>query len=159
MNQNETDISAKTPEQLQIVESPRPLEAGDLSLSEHLTQRQLSVLPYLLRPGTLTSKAKAAGIGRTTLYRWLEDDNFRASLQLLRQATFEVAQTELQAMSFEAAEVLRNALHSGDEALNLKAAKTILDQSQYAQHSFQVRKRLDTLDEAVALRKHTASPW
>ena len=75
MNQYETNISARTPEQLQMVESPRPLEAGDLSLSEHLTKRQLSVLPHLLRPGTLTSKEKAAGIGRTTLHRWLEDDN------------------------------------------------------------------------------------
>ena len=76
MNQNETNISAKTPEQLQVVENARPLKAGDLSLSEHLTERQLSILPHLLGPGTISSKTKAAGIGRSTLHRWPEDDNF-----------------------------------------------------------------------------------
>ena len=159
MRQPETDFSAEEGEQLQALENPALIEPGSRSLSDQLTDRQLSVLPHLLKPGTLTSKAKTAGIGRATLYRWLEDDGFRASLQLLRQASFEVAQSELQAMAYDAAALLRKALNSKDMSLGLQAVRIILDQGTHAQHSYQVQQRVDILEEAISLKEHAAPRW
>ena len=41
--------------------------------AENLTQRQITALPHLLRPGPITEQARNAGVSRNTLYRWLED--------------------------------------------------------------------------------------
>ena len=64
---------------------PNLMHTGTSRLPQDLSARQLSALPHLLRPGSLTAKARAAGIGRATLYRWLEDENFRVALQSLRE--------------------------------------------------------------------------
>ena len=132
---------------------------GLRGLSQQLSQRQLSALPHLLRPGTLRAKAKTIGVGRTTLYRWLEDENFRVALQVLREATLHVAQSELQAMSYEAAEVLYRTLHSEDPDLSYRAARTVLDQANEAHYGQRMEERVDALREASDLSKHTAPPW
>ena len=65
-----------------------------------LSQKQATALPHLLKPGSLADQARNAGIGRTTLHRWLRDDNFRRSLEQLREDALRLAESELQAMSY-----------------------------------------------------------
>ena len=141
-------------------ESQKPLLGyGVQGLSQHLSERQLAALPHLLRPGSLKAKAKAIGVGRTTLYRWLEDENFRIVLRALREATLHVAQSEIQAMTYEAAAVLYRTLHSDDPGLSYRAAKTVLDQANEAQYGRDIEQRMDALQDAANLSKHTGPPW
>ena len=159
MEQNGTDPGEIR--QLQQPEgqvNPRLLEYGTESLTEQLTNRQLATLPLLLKPGTLTAQANEAGVGRTTLYRWLEDEPFRQALQMLRAATWQVAASEIQAMSYEAANVLRKALESNDMRLSLKAAKTIIDRSDNILHIQEIEKRIESIADASTIRKQSR-PW
>ena len=46
-----------------------------------LTQKQLAALPYLVASPSLSEGARLASIGRATLYRWMNDDEFRRTLE------------------------------------------------------------------------------
>jgi DNA-binding phage protein len=50
--------------------------------TENLSPEQLKALAALLEHGDKAKVARAAKVGRTTLYRWLrEDANFQAALE------------------------------------------------------------------------------
>ncbi len=159
MQQNATQESENSLAQPERERRPLPLSYGVQGLSLELSQRKLSALPHLLKPGSLTSKAKIIGVNRTTLYRWLEDDDFRFALQLLREATLHVAQSEIQAMTYEAAAILYRTLHSDDPNLSYRAAKTVLDQAIEAKYGLRMEQQVEDLWEASDLRKNTATPW
>ena len=135
---------------------PHLMHAGTARMPQDLSARQVSALPHLLKCGSITDQARAAGIGRSTLYRWLEDENFRVALQTLREETLHVAESEIQAMAFEAAAVLYEALHSNDKRLKFRAARTVLQHAQQAQYGHRLEQRFDALHEAANLRKYTA---
>lgn len=71
-----------------------------------MSVEQVKALEALLSTGNKTRAARAAGVGRSTLYRWLvEDENFQAALEEgSRQALkeFSLALTRLAAKSVEA---------------------------------------------------------
>ena len=53
-----------------------------------LSERQKAALPYLLKPGPMTERAKQAGISRRTLHRWLRDDAFKEAIDSLKKQVF-----------------------------------------------------------------------
>ena len=123
-----------------------------------LSQKQATALPHLLKPGSLADQARNAGIGRTTLHRWLRDDNFRRSLEQLREDALRLAESELQAMSYRAAAVIREALHDEDPDIKFRAAQAALRHAHKAQYGQQLERRVELLMDAFDLRKETAWP-
>ena len=129
------------------------LEQFEPDFGEDLSKRQIEALPHLLKPGSLSEQARDAGIGRTTLYRWLEDDSFRATLQRLRQQTMEIAESEMLAMTYEAAGVVYDTLRDEDKNLRFKAAQTVLQQAHDTKYGHELLRRFEALKDAVKLRK------
>ena len=122
-------------------------------LSEDLSRRQIEALPHLLKADSLSQQARDASIDRSTLYRWLEDDSFRSALQRLREQTMEIAESEMLAMTYEAAAVVYDALQDEDKNLRFKAAQTVLQQAHDAKYGHDLLRRVETLREALKLRK------
>ncbi len=127
------------------------MEQNGTHFAENLTQRQLTALPHLLRPGSLSVQARHAGVGRTTLYRWLQDENFRECLEWLRKETMRFTQAQLQAMSYKAAAVLDDALDDHDTRIRLQAARLVLDQAHNAQRDQTLHSKVENLIDAVTL--------
>ena len=119
------------------------MEQNGTHFAENLTQRQLTALPHLLRPGSLSVQARHAGVGRTTLYRWLQDENFRECLEWLRKETMQFTQAQLQAMSYKAAAALDDALDDDSVRVRLAAARLVLDQACNAQRDHDLRRRVE----------------
>ena len=67
-----------------------------------LTDKQLQSLPYLVATPFLSEAAKLAEVGRTTLYRWMEADDFRRELGRKGSEALELALVELKGLMLKA---------------------------------------------------------
>jgi len=107
----------------------------------------------LSEPG-LTSAAKAAGVGKATLWRWLQQPAFREAYRRARREAVEHARALLQQASGEAVETLREVMNDPDTppAPRVSAARTVLDMATQATKTEEWEERLAAL-EALAARR------
>ena len=75
-----------------------------------LTDRQAEALPHIAAAPTLSEGARIASIGRTTLYRWMEDDEFRRALESTRAEAADLARSELEGLMLKSTMVLADSL-------------------------------------------------
>ena len=106
--------------------SPKREEMGQIDRGakfSSLSHRQQSALPVIAATPTLAQAARSSGIAESTLYRWLEDDEFRDELTRLRREAAELAKRELQGIMLRSVSVLSDALEHPDIAMRLRAAR------------------------------------
>ena len=118
---------------------------------ENLSLRQLDALPHLIGSGSQTQKAKDAGIGKTTLYRWLQNPDFRAALERLRRETLNAAEARIQAMTYDAANVVHEIMHHGGERVRLQAALAALKFAQEIENTRQLADRMEDLEKSAEI--------
>ena len=114
-----------------------------------LTSRQLSALPYLAAFPSANQAARAAGIGKSTLYRWLEDDHFREELTRYREEVAEFARQELKGLQLRAVDVIRDAMNHGNIDVRLRAARYSMSYSNQVELAEKLRRDVDNLHVAV----------
>ena len=124
-----------------------------------LTERQLNALPYLVAGRTITEGAELADIGRTTLYRWLNDPEFRSEFERLRNEAAELAYVELKGLMFKAALVLGGAMEDSNPFVRLRAAQIALSTSLKANELKEIEKRLDLMEDALPLWTKRNMKW
>ena len=125
-------------------DSPEPAPAA-------LTDNQLAALPYLAASPTLAEGARLADIGRTTLYRWMNDPEFRATLERLRAEAADLAHTELRGLMLKGALVLAEAMEHPSPHVRVRAAQAALSMGLKAVDLKELRQRIDRLDDAFNL--------
>jgi hypothetical protein len=108
----------------------------------------------LLSDPGLTGAAKAAGVGKATLWRWMQQPAFREAYRRARREAVEQARARLQQASGEAVEALREVMNDQEapHASRVSAARTVLDMAMQATSEEEIEKRLAAL-EARAARK------
>ena len=116
-----------------------------------LTDNQLVALPYLVASPTLAEGARLADIGRTTLYRWMNDPEFRATLERLRAEAADLAHTELRGLMLKGALVLAEAMEDPSPNVRVRAAQAALSMGLKAVDLKELRQRIDRLDDAFNL--------
>ena len=79
-------------------------EFENSGLSSHRQQ----ALPIIAAAPTLAEAARSAGVGHTTLYRWLGDHRFRHELTRLRPETADLARYELQGLMLRCLDMSTN---------------------------------------------------
>ena len=131
---------------------------GETYIYERLTRRQIEALPFLIKPGTITQRAKNAGIGRATLYRWLQESDFREAFEELRKETLRFAETEAQAIAGDAISVIYELMHTGDQGVRLRAALAALNLAKDARFAEEIANRLEHLERASEIRKKANWP-
>ena len=112
-----------------------------------LSPRQQSALPVVALSPSLAQAAQAAGVGRSTLNRWMNEPAFRSEIVRVRQEAAELARQEMQGMMLRAASVINNALDDADPAIRLRAARYALT---FANASTQIHHLNAQLDELLA---------
>ena len=96
--------------------------------------------------------AEAAGISEVTLWRWLQDTDFRALYMQARRLAVQRAIARTQAVTSEAVETLREVMKCTMPSARVAAAKAILD---YALKGIQIddlEQRLSELEGKLAER-------
>ena len=113
--------------------------------------RQESALPIVALLPSITQASRASGVGKSTLYRWLQDPDFRAEVARIRQEYAELARQELQGLSLRGASVINDALQDPNPAIRLRAANYALSHSARLSEIQQVGQELRELKQALAL--------
>jgi hypothetical protein len=118
---------------------------------EKLTARQQSALPELAGARSIQEAAGRSGIGRSTIYRWLQNPAFAAELRMWQQEVMEGARLKLTNHMMHAVDVLGGLLESENESIRRQAARDILTLVLHLEKHFEVVQRVEKVEEAVGL--------
>ena len=116
-----------------------------------LRPRQAAALPYVASESTLTRGAQAAQITRRTLTRWMNEPAFRAELERIRNNIADLAYSELEALTLKSVFRIAQLLDSDDPNVVQRASKTALSMSLTIRDQREVRRQMETLENAIAL--------
>ena len=139
-------------------ESQTGAECPDLSANvrrieiSNLSDRQWAVLPVVASAPSLAQAARISGFSERTLRRWLDDDNFRGELSRLRQESAELARLELQGLMLRSVSILSQAMDDPDKAVRLRAARSAMSFAVRVSETEKLRKDIQDLKGAIALR-------
>ena len=136
---------ANGPEWEEMGENEREIEKFNL------TFRQQTALPIIAASPTIAQAARTSGIGESTLYRWLEDDDFRDELTRLRQEAASLARQELQGLMLRSVSVLNEAMDAPDLAIRLRAARYSMSFAVQIWEAEKLRSDIQALEEALPL--------
>lgn len=123
--------------------------------SEGLTPKQEKALAALLTQPTTHEAAKAAGVSRATLFRWLNDPVFAAAYREARGRLLESTLTALQSAGPAAVATLLNVMENAtsNPGAQVSAAKAILDAGLKARDMLEIEERLKTVEALLTPNK------
>ena len=122
-----------------------------------LSHRQQSALPLVALAPSIAQAARATGVGKTTLRRWLDDPDFRAEVTRLRQETADLARKELQGLMLRGVSVINDALDDPNPAIRLRAARYALSFGDKATDIHRLAADLKDLKDGLATGPQTRS--
>ena len=121
--------------------------------NESLSQRQIVALPYIASEPTTSEGARAAGIARMTLTRWLRDPAFREELEHIRRNISELAYSELEGLTLKSVIRLQQLLDDPDPNVRHRAIKTALSISLTFRYQKEVEHKLETIEMAQVMMR------
>ncbi|MDT5262278.1 MAG: hypothetical protein QOC61_1282 [Acidobacteriota bacterium] len=123
--------------------------------SQKLTPKQDKALVSLLATGEVRAAAKDAGVGETTLWRWLKEDAFNAAYRDRRRGLVEASAARLTADSASASKVLREIAEdtTAPASSRVAAARAIIEHSIKAVEVLDLEPRLKEIEKMLAAEK------
>jgi hypothetical protein len=109
-----------------------------------------AALAALLSTRTVAAAAEQVGVGERTLGRWMAEPAFKARYREARQQIVEHAIGRLQQATDEAVEALRRNLECGVPAVEVGAAKAVVEYVLKVGDVFDLAARLAALEAAGA---------
>ena len=116
-----------------------------------LSPRQQAALPIVACTPTIVQAARAAGVGESTLRRWLTNPAFNACLAELRSQSANVARQKLLELTPLCVSVLADAMLDSDPAIRLRAVNYTLSFNLRAAELETLRSNLNNLEDAITL--------
>ena len=116
-----------------------------------LTFRQQAALTVIAATPTVAQAARQSGIGESTLYRWLEDDKFRAELIRLREESANLARQELQGLMLRSVSVIAEAMDDPDKVIRLRAARYAMSFAARIGEVEKMRQAIQDLESALPI--------
>jgi transposase len=119
---------------------------------EKLSRKAEQAIVALLAHPTIPEAAKACGVSETTLWRWLQRDEFQKRYRDAQDKVFDGALGSLQGAMTEAVDCLRRNLTCGTPSAEVQAAKAILDFTMKARELLDITERVKELEKKLVLR-------
>ena len=141
----EAGIHTVDPEREEMKENGREIKKSGL------TFRQQAALSIIAATPTIAQAARQAGIGESTLYRWLEDDHFRVELARIREESADLARQELQGLMLRGVSVIAEAMDDPDKAVRLRAARYAVSFAARIGEVEKLRKEIQDIEAAMPI--------
>lgn len=118
-------------------------------MAPSLTTRQLRAINALMTTSTVEAAAKASGVHRSTLFRWLRNESFCDELRRTSDAAIAGTARRLATLSGKAADVLDDLLENAQkEEVKLRAADVVLSHMLHVHELSDIENRLRQLEDA-----------
>jgi hypothetical protein len=114
-------------------------------------RQEEAAISALLAEPTIGGAADRVGIAESTLRRWLSEPTFRAQYRDARRQVVEAAIGRLQTVATQAVDALERNLTCGIPAVEVGAAKAVLDQTVKAVELVDLVERVESLEQASEL--------
>ena len=128
--------------------SQSPGNANPATLAGRLTFRQQSALPAIAAAPTIAQAIRDSGVAESTLYRWLDDQNFQNELTRIRNENAAQARQGLQTLMLRSVAVLAQAMEEPDATIRLRAARYTLSFAVQVAEAEKLKEEIQTLQEA-----------
>jgi hypothetical protein len=122
-----------------------------------LTARQEKLLSILAVNPNIQAAAQAAGIGRTTAHRWLNEPCFREELTRRRHAAMNESMSAVQTQSTRAIDELIKLLDTPNEWLRRQICMDLLNGALRIRETEEIEQRLSAIEKALALNTNNRS--
>lgn len=107
---------------------------------------QEKALTALLNSTSITEAATKSGLSERTLYRFLEDAEFKAEYKAARRRIFEQNIFKLQSLHNQAVESLERNLHCENPSVEVRAAQIVIESNRKDFETFDILERLEQLE-------------
>lgn len=117
-----------------------------------MTSRQQKALTALIRAPTVEAAARAAGVGYSTVRKWLKDDaEFKAAYSAEMDALLQDASRKARAATGAAVDTLTNIMQDAETpaAAKVSAAKTLIDSALRLTEAVDTETRLAALERQI----------
>ncbi|MDQ3175561.1 MAG: transposase family protein [Acidobacteriota bacterium] len=122
---------------------------------EKLTRKAEQAIAALLEHPSIDDAAKACGVSKHSLWRWLQRDDFQKRYKQAQRAVVDAAITKLQAATVRAVETLERNLSCGNFFAENAAAQAILTHSFKAIEVRELQEQIDEIKTLIETRgKH-----
>lgn len=123
--------------------------------TERLPKKQQVAIVALISHKTIEEASKAAGIGRTIIFKWLQDNDFQAAYRHARSEVVRHAIAQAQSACSEAVTVLKEIMNNNESpaSTRVSAAKTLLETSMKAIETEDLIERINRLEEKIRKRR------
>ena len=111
----------------------------------------LQLIELLARGSSGTESARAAGCDPKTVYRKLQDPEFKAAVEEFRSNMLYAASGHLACVLKKAISTLEELLTSSQPSIQLGAARAILDSSLKVREAVEIESRIRILEEACRI--------
>ena len=117
-----------------------------------MTSRQQKALTALIRAPTVEAAARAAGVGYSTVRKWLKDDvEFKAAYTAEMDALLQDASRKARAATGAAIDTLQTVMQDAETpaAAKVSAAKTLIDSALRLTEAVDTETRLAALERQI----------
>jgi hypothetical protein len=122
---------------------------------EKMTRKRSEAIAALLECPTVSMAAQKTGIGETTLWRWMKNDEFRTAYREAKRRLVDSAINRLSAASSGAVDTLVDVMKDKDSPANsrVSAAKSILETSIKVIEIESLEDRMTVLEKLLEHRR------
>jgi AcrR family transcriptional regulator len=106
------------------------------------------ILSALVETSSVRDAAKKCGIGEATIYRHLQDKEFKTAYRDARRATVESAISKIQNAASEAVDRLKELQYCENPAVAARCAQIIFESSVKGLETTDILERLEALENA-----------
>jgi len=119
-----------------------------------LNNRQLKAIPILISCDTVEEAEREIGVAKTTLYTWMEREEFNQAVTSARRKLLDKAMNKLLNVSMKAVLTLEKLLEAESESVRRAAANDVLGHLLKYRELSEIEERLESV-EKIVLEKRT----
>ncbi len=121
---------------------------------KELSERQVLAIPHLVSAKSVSETADLIGVNRKTIYRWMDDPNFREEYDRQRDAIANFARDGMRALMLKALVIQAERLDSNNAKERARAAKEIIDYDAKTAPKHESQKLLNRLHSVIYSTKN-----